>query len=101
MTVIALTVAPEVTPILDRVETELEKNRVPAEIWNNRDLEQRGDLPRRNGPDLRHLLGLPLYAFLASRHNQVMTGQTVLADSGALNRALISTGELTATMPGA
>jgi len=29
-----------------------------------------------------------------------MTGQTVLADSGALNRALISTGELMATMPG-
>ena len=43
----------------------------------------------------------PLYAFLASRHNRVMTGQTVLADSGALNRALISTGELMATMPGA
>jgi len=43
----------------------------------------------------------PLYAFLASRHNRVMTGQTVLADSGVLNRALISIGELMATMPGA
>ncbi|MFE9322441.1 SDR family oxidoreductase [Nocardia sp. NPDC052278] len=43
----------------------------------------------------------PLYAFLASRHNRVMTGQTVLADSGALNRALMSTAELMATMPGA
>src|ERR1700752_2604911 len=35
MTVITPTNASEVTPILDRVETELEKNRVPAEIWNN------------------------------------------------------------------
>ena len=35
MTVIAPAIASEVTPILDRVETELEKNRVPAEIWNN------------------------------------------------------------------
>ncbi|KQU29410.1 MULTISPECIES: SDR family oxidoreductase [unclassified Rhodococcus (in: high G+C Gram-positive bacteria)] len=43
----------------------------------------------------------PLYAFLASRHNTVMTGQTVLADSGSLNRALISIPELLATMPGA
>jgi NAD(P)-dependent dehydrogenase (short-subunit alcohol dehydrogenase family) len=43
----------------------------------------------------------PLYAFLASRHNRVMTGQTVLADSGALNRALISIGDLIPTMPGA
>ena len=30
-----------------------------------------------------------------------MTGQTVLADSGALKRALISAGDLVATMPGA
>jgi cis-2,3-dihydrobiphenyl-2,3-diol dehydrogenase len=43
----------------------------------------------------------PIYAFLASRHNRVMTGQTVLADSGALNRALISIGDLIPTMPGA
>ena len=35
MTVTTPPVAPEVTPILDRLETELEKNRVPAEIWNN------------------------------------------------------------------
>jgi NAD(P)-dependent dehydrogenase (short-subunit alcohol dehydrogenase family) len=32
----------------------------------------------------------PLYAFLASRHNKIMTGQTVIADQGTLNRALIS-----------
>jgi hypothetical protein len=30
------------------------------------------------------------YALLASRHNKVMTGQTVVADSDTLNRALIS-----------
>ncbi|MBY6681492.1 Rieske 2Fe-2S domain-containing protein [Rhodococcus sp. BP-316] len=35
MTVITPTIASDVTPILDRVETELENNRVPAEIWNN------------------------------------------------------------------
>jgi cis-2,3-dihydrobiphenyl-2,3-diol dehydrogenase len=43
----------------------------------------------------------PLYAYLASRQNTVMTGQTVLADQGALNRALTSMGDLLATMPGA
>ena len=43
----------------------------------------------------------PLYAFLASRNNKIMTGQTVLADSGTLNRPLMSTGELLSTMPGA
>ncbi len=43
----------------------------------------------------------PLYAFLASRQNTVMTGQTVLADQGSLNRALISMGDLLATMPSA
>lgn len=32
----------------------------------------------------------PLYAFLASRHNKIMTGQTVLADQGLLNRALLT-----------
>jgi NAD(P)-dependent dehydrogenase (short-subunit alcohol dehydrogenase family) len=32
----------------------------------------------------------PLYAFLASRHNRIMTGQTVLADQGVLNRALLT-----------
>lgn len=32
----------------------------------------------------------PLYAFLASRHNTVMTGQTVLADEGVSNRAVIT-----------
>jgi NAD(P)-dependent dehydrogenase (short-subunit alcohol dehydrogenase family) len=33
----------------------------------------------------------PLYAFLASRHNKIMTGQTVVADQGLLNRILLST----------
>lgn len=31
----------------------------------------------------------PLYAFLASRHNKIMTGQTVVADQGMLNRAVL------------
>ncbi|MUL79003.1 SDR family oxidoreductase [Mycolicibacterium sp. CBMA 226] len=34
----------------------------------------------------------PFYAMLASRDNVVMTGQILIADSGALNRALISAG---------
>lgn len=33
----------------------------------------------------------PLYAFLASRHNRIMTGQTVVADQGLLNRAVLHT----------
>ncbi len=32
----------------------------------------------------------PLYAFLASRHNKIMTGSTVLTDQGASNRWLLS-----------
>lgn len=32
----------------------------------------------------------PLYAFLASRHNKIMTGQTVVADQGMLNRAVLT-----------
>ncbi|MFD4831291.1 SDR family oxidoreductase [Streptomyces uncialis] len=32
----------------------------------------------------------PVYAFLASRHNTVVTGQTVLLEQGALNRASLS-----------
>lgn len=32
----------------------------------------------------------PIYAFLASRHNKIMTGQIVVADQGLLNRALIT-----------
>ncbi|MUL78977.1 Rieske 2Fe-2S domain-containing protein [Mycolicibacterium sp. CBMA 226] len=35
MSVTTRTVAPEITPILDRVEAALEYHRVPAEIWNN------------------------------------------------------------------
>lgn len=34
----------------------------------------------------------PVYAFLASRHNRIMTGQTVVADQGMLNRAVLSRG---------
>ncbi|MNE88798.1 Cis-2,3-dihydrobiphenyl-2,3-diol dehydrogenase [compost metagenome] len=34
----------------------------------------------------------PLYAFLASRHNKIMTGQTVVADQGMLNRAVLKGG---------
>lgn len=41
----------------------------------------------------------PLYAFLASRHNMVMTGQTLVADSGTLNRALGSMTALVKAMP--
>ncbi|MCO6056741.1 SDR family oxidoreductase [Pseudomonas sp. MOB-449] len=33
-----------------------------------------------------------LYAFLASRHNRIMTGQTVVADQGMLNRAVLQRG---------
>jgi NAD(P)-dependent dehydrogenase (short-subunit alcohol dehydrogenase family) len=32
----------------------------------------------------------PIYAFLASRHNTVSTGQTILLEQGALNRASLS-----------
>lgn len=34
----------------------------------------------------------PLYAFLASHHNKIMTGQTVVADQGMLNRAVLKAG---------
>lgn len=34
----------------------------------------------------------PIYALLASHRNRVMTGQTILADSGLFNRAFISAG---------
>ncbi|WP_345348079.1 SDR family oxidoreductase [Rhodococcus olei] len=34
----------------------------------------------------------PLYAYLASRHNTTMTGQTIIADQGLFNRAVISNG---------
>lgn len=32
----------------------------------------------------------PVYAFLASRHNAVTTGQTILLEQGGLNRAMLS-----------
>ncbi|SDB87903.1 cis-2,3-dihydrobiphenyl-2,3-diol dehydrogenase [Raineyella antarctica] len=32
----------------------------------------------------------PLYAFLASRHNTIMTGQTIVADQGLLNRSVLT-----------
>jgi NAD(P)-dependent dehydrogenase (short-subunit alcohol dehydrogenase family) len=34
----------------------------------------------------------PLYAYLASRQNTTMTGQTIVADQGLFNRAVISNG---------
>lgn len=34
----------------------------------------------------------PLYAYLASRNNTTMTGQTIVADQGLFNRAVISDG---------
>lgn len=34
----------------------------------------------------------PLYAYLASRHNTTMTGQTIVADQGLFNRPVISNG---------
>jgi NAD(P)-dependent dehydrogenase (short-subunit alcohol dehydrogenase family) len=34
----------------------------------------------------------PLFAYLASRHNTTMTGQTIVADQGLFNRAVISNG---------
>jgi NAD(P)-dependent dehydrogenase (short-subunit alcohol dehydrogenase family) len=43
-------------------------------------------------PELPTPLGYaPVYAFLASHHNTVVTGQTVLLEQGALNRAALST----------
>lgn len=32
----------------------------------------------------------PIYAFLASRHNKIMTGQTIVADQGLLNRPVLT-----------
>lgn len=32
------------------------------------------------------------YAFLASRHNKIMTGQTILAEQGLLNRSILTDG---------
>lgn len=34
----------------------------------------------------------PIYAYLASKHNTTMTGQTIVADQGLFNRAVISNG---------
>ena len=34
----------------------------------------------------------PLFAYLASRRNATMTGQTIVADQGLFNRAVISNG---------
>lgn len=36
----------------------------------------------------------PIYAYLASRHNTTMTGQTIVADQGLFNRAVISNGSV-------
>ncbi|WP_329343439.1 SDR family NAD(P)-dependent oxidoreductase [Streptomyces sp. NBC_01352] len=61
---------------------------------------KQSDIPKETfseGFQATALMGLPtpeeygpLYAYLASRHNAIMTGQTVLADQGVLNRAVIS-----------
>ncbi len=40
----------------------------------------------------------PIYAFLASRHNKIMTGTTVLAEQGVLNRAVLSVTGITEQM---
>jgi NAD(P)-dependent dehydrogenase (short-subunit alcohol dehydrogenase family) len=40
-----------------------------------------------------------LYAFLASHQNTIMTGQTVVADQGVLNRSVISQGQQASGIP--
>lgn len=40
-----------------------------------------------------------LYAFLASRHNMLVTGQTIVTDQGLFNRAVISTGPKAGGIP--
>lgn len=45
-------------------------------------------VPLRHLPDAEEYG--PFYAVLASRQNKVVTGQVLVADSGTLNRALIS-----------
>jgi NAD(P)-dependent dehydrogenase (short-subunit alcohol dehydrogenase family) len=40
-----------------------------------------------------------LYAFLASRRNTLMTGQTIVADQGLFNRAVLSTGSKAGGIP--
>ncbi len=58
---------------------------------------QQSDVPKETMVDAFRKLGLmaefpapadyaPVYAFLASRHNRIATGQTLLFDQGALNR---------------
>ncbi|MFJ9381309.1 SDR family NAD(P)-dependent oxidoreductase [Streptomyces sp. NPDC101455] len=61
---------------------------------------KQSDIPKetfRAGFRTTALMDLPtpedygvLFAYLASRHNAIMTGQTVVADQGMLNRAVIS-----------
>ncbi|MPV89512.1 SDR family oxidoreductase [Georgenia ruanii] len=40
-----------------------------------------------------------LYAFLASRHNTLVTGQTLVADQGLFNRAVLSSGSKAGGIP--
>jgi NAD(P)-dependent dehydrogenase (short-subunit alcohol dehydrogenase family) len=67
------------------------------------DAQQQSDIPKDAFLALFRSLSLlqdlptpedhgPVYAFLASRHNRIMTGQTVVADQGLLNRPVLKSG---------
>lgn len=67
----------------------------------NLDHQQQSDIPKDAFLNLFQTISLlqelpdaedygALYAFLASKHNKVMTGQTIVADQGLLNRAVLT-----------
>lgn len=67
----------------------------------NLDHQQQSDIPKDAFLNLFRSISLlqelpdaqdygEIYAFLASQHNKVMTGQTIVADQGLLNRAVLS-----------
>jgi cis-2,3-dihydrobiphenyl-2,3-diol dehydrogenase len=58
---------------------------IPAEVFRG---VFEAAVPLRHLPDAEEYG--PFYAVLASRQNKVVTGQVLVADSGTLNRALIS-----------
>jgi cis-2,3-dihydrobiphenyl-2,3-diol dehydrogenase len=58
---------------------------IPAEVFRG---VFEAVVPLRHLPDAEEYG--PFYAVLASRQNKVVTGQVLIADSGTLNRALIS-----------
>jgi NAD(P)-dependent dehydrogenase (short-subunit alcohol dehydrogenase family) len=64
---------------------EQKQSDIPKEVFLSmfRSLSLMQDLPMPE--DYGHL-----YTLLASRHNKVMTGQTVIADQGLLNRSILS-----------